>query len=134
MNAEKMTQKTREAITSAQSIAIEKSHQQISQMHLLYALASQEDGLIGSLLGKMNINKNAFLQAIMEKINAMPSVYVGNRPSDQIYITADLDRAINSAEKTAQQMKDSYVSVEHLMLGIIDEANDDVKNTKTVLA
>jgi ATP-dependent Clp protease ATP-binding subunit ClpB len=127
MNAEKMTQKTREAITSAQSIAIEKSHQQISQMHLLYALASQEDGLIGSLLGKMNINKNAFLQAIMEKINAMPSVYVGNRPSDQIYITADLDRAINSAEKTAQQMKDSYVSVEHLMLGIIDEANDDVK-------
>ena len=127
MNAEKLTQKSREAISAAQSVAVEHSHQQIDQIHLLYALVSQENGLIGSLIQKMNIDKNAVLKAVESKINSMPSVYVGNRPTDSVYITADLDRAINFAEKTAQQMKDSFVSVEHLMIGIIETANADVK-------
>lgn len=127
MNAEKLTQKSREAITSAQSKAVEHSHQQIDQIHLLYALVSQENGLIGSLLQKMNVDRNAVLKTIDEKINSMPSVYVGNRPTDSIYITADLDRAINSAEKTSKQMKDSFVSVEHLMLGLLDCPNEDIK-------
>ena len=127
MNAEKLTQKSREAISAAQSVAVEHSHQQIDQVHLLYALVSQENGLIGSLIQKMNIDKNAVLKAVESKINSMPSVYVGNRPTDSVYITADLDRAINFAEKTAQQMKDSFVSVEHLMIGIIETANADVK-------
>ena len=127
MNAEKLTQKSREAISAAQSVAVEHSHQQIDQIHLLYALVSQENGLIGSLIQKMNIDKNAVLKAVEDKINSMPSVYVVNRPSDSVYITADLDRAINFAEKTAQKMKDSFVSVEHLMIGIIETANADVK-------
>lgn len=127
MNAEKLTQKSREAITSAQSKAVEHSHQQIDQIHLLYALVSQENGLIGSLLQKMNVDRNAVLKTIDEKINSMPSVYVGNRPTDSVYITADLDRAINSAEKTSKQMKDSFVSVEHLMLGLLDCPNEDIK-------
>lgn len=127
MNAEKLTQKSREAISAAQSVAVEHSHQQIDQIHLLYALVSQENGLIGSLIQKMNIDKNAVLKAVESKINSMPSVYVGNRPTDSVYITADLDRAINFAEKTAQKMKDSFVSVEHLMIGIIETANADIK-------
>lgn len=127
MNAEKLTQKSREAISYAQSAAIEHSHQQIDQIHLLYALVNQEDGLIGSLMQKMNINEKEMISEIDKVLNSKPSVYVGNRPSDTVYITQDLDKAINNAEKTALSMKDSFISVEHLMIGIIDEANDEVK-------
>ena len=111
MNAEKLTQKSREAIIPAHSTAISHSHQQVDQIHLLYALLTQENGLISSLLQKMGLSVQAIKTETEKAVSSLPAVHTGSRPTDNIYITADLDRAVTSAEETAARMKDSYVSL-----------------------
>lgn len=129
MNAEKLTRKSREAITSAQSIAAENASQSIDQVHLLSALLTQEQGLIGELLTKMGIDPASVENTTQAEIHNMPHVYQGNsqRPADSVYVTANLDRTLNAAEKVASEMKDSYISVEHLFIGLLDTADEIVK-------
>ena len=119
MNIEQMTQKTREALQAAQRIAVEYSNNAVEQEHLLAALAQQQDGLIPQMLQTMGTDQNAFAQAALQKVEALPRVTGSGRDPEKIYISNDLDRALNAAEQQAKQMKDEYISVEHVFLGIL---------------
>lgn len=128
MNAQKFTQKSLEAIQQAQSIAIEHQNMQIEQEHLLYALVNQEDGLIGQLLTKMNINSSQFISKLENIIDRMPRVTGPGRESGKIYVSQDVDRVLTDAEAQADRMKDEYVSVEHIMLSLLNMPKDSLKN------
>ena len=119
MNTNQFTQKTMEALQAAQRIAVEYANNAVEQEHLLAALAQQQDGLIPQLLTTMGADPNAFAQAAMQKVEELPRVTGSGREPDKIYIGTDLDRALNAAETQAKQMKDEYVSVEHVFLGIL---------------
>ena len=126
MNIQKFTQKSVEAIQKAQSIAIENQNSQIEQEHLLLALFEQDNSLIKELLKKIGISEN-FEEAVKSEISKKPQMTGGSRPNDSIYVSQDVDQVLNDAEKTATKMKDEYVSVEHIMLALFDDANRDVK-------
>ena len=126
MNVQKFTQKSLEAIQNAQSIALENQNAQIEQEHLMLALLEQEESLIKELLKKMGISVN-FENTLKNKINQMPKMSGGARPNDSIYVSRDVDLTLNDAEKIASKMKDEYVSVEHIMLSIFDNANSQIK-------
>ena len=119
MNIEQMTQKTREALQTAQRIAVEYSNNAVEQEHLLAALAQQQDGLIPQMLQTLGVDANAFANAALQKVEALPRVTGSGRDPEKIYISGDLDRALNAAEQQAKQMKDEYISVEHVFLGIL---------------
>ena len=119
MNIEQMTQKTREALQAAQRIAVEYSNNAVEQEHLLAALAQQQDGLIPQMLQTLGVDANSFAQAALQKVEALPRVTGSGRDPEKIYISSDLDRALNAAEQQAKQMKDEYISVEHVFLGIL---------------
>ena len=126
MNVQKFTQKSLEAIQNAQSIALENQNAQIEQEHLILALLEQEESLIKELLKKMGVSEK-FEKTIKNKVNNMPKMSGGARPSDSIYVSRDVDLTLNDAEKIASKMKDEYVSVEHIMLSIFDNANSQIK-------
>lgn len=127
MNAQKLTQKSLEAIQSAQNIAVSSDSPQIEQEHLLAALLSQEDGLIRQLLVKMNLNADAIAQAIDNEIARLPHVSGPGRENGKIYVSPEVDKNLAEAEKKAGQMKDDYVSVEHIMLAVLDHPNNRMK-------
>ncbi len=119
MNMNQFTQKTIEALQSAQRLAVEYSNQALEQEHILAALAQQSDGLIPQMLTKMNVDPGSFSAAAVEKVAALPRVTGSGRDPEKVYISGDLDRALNAAEDQAKQMKDEYISVEHVFLGIL---------------
>ena len=119
MNMNQLTQKTIEALQNAQRLAVEYSNQAVEQEHLLAALAQQQDGLIPQLLTTLGADPNAFAQAALQKVEALSRVTGSGRDPEKVYISGDLDRALNAAEEQAKQMKDEYISVEHVFLGIL---------------
>ena len=119
MNMNQLTQKTIEALQNAQRLAVEYSNQAVEQEHLLAALAQQEQGLIPQLLTTLGADPNAFAQAALQKVEALPRVTGTGRDPEKVYISGDLDRALNAAEQQAKQMKDEYISVEHVFLGML---------------
>ncbi len=123
MNAEKITQKSLDAVRTAKSMAEENRNNYITPEHLLYALVDQDGGLIPSLLGKMKVDCNAVLSELDTAIAALPKV--GN--VSEVYLSPECDRAINAAEKAAKSMGDEYISVEHLMIGIFAAATPAIK-------
>ncbi len=127
MNAQKLTQKSMEAIQAAQSVAVQYQNMQIDQVHLLYALADQEGGLISQLLTKMGVEPSKFIQSCEMEIARLPKVTGSGREPDKVYVSPDTDAALTEAEQTAARMKDEYVSVEHLFLGLLDKANAAAK-------
>ena len=122
MDMQKLTQRSREALQAAQSLAIEHQNQQLDCEHLLAALARQQDGLIGQLLKKMGVDPEAVAQAAENKVSQLPRVTGTGRDPDKIYISAALDAVLNQAEKEAASMKDEFVSVEHLFLGLLEKS------------
>ncbi len=127
MNAQKLTQKSMEAIQAAQHIAVNAQNQQICQPHLLLALAEQEQGLIGQLLQKMEIDADALRQSLRELIGRMPAITGSGREPGTVYVSREADAALNAAEDEATRMKDEYVSVEHLFLGLLDKPDSDLQ-------
>ena len=123
MNTNQFTQKTMEALQSAQSLAIEHQNQALEPEHLLAALASQENGFIPQLLKRMGVEPSAFAVAAQEKVEQLPHVSGTGRDPDKVYISQDTDKALNAAQKQAAVMKDEYVSVEHVFLGILEAPN-----------
>ena len=123
MDMNQFTQKAREALQAAQRIAVEYSNNTVEQEHLLAALAQQQDGLIPQMLTNMGTDPNAFAQAALQKVEALPRVTGSGRDPNQIYIGTDLDRALNAAKAQAKQMKDEYISVEWIFLGLIRRAD-----------
>ncbi len=123
MNAQKFTQKSLEAIQEAQSLALEHNNMQIEEEHLLDALLRQENGLIPQLLKRMGADAAALQRGLEEQIARMPGVTGPGREAGKIYVSGDVDRVLSDAEKTADRMKDEYVSVEHVFLALLDHAN-----------
>lgn len=125
MNAEKLTQKSMDAVRKAQSIAVMHSNQIIEPIHLLAGLLKQENGLIPQLLRKMNIDADIFESETDKKLDSLPKV-TGSGRSSNIGISSESDRVLTSAEKIASDMKDEFISVEHIMLALIDCKDKDV--------
>ena len=128
MNAQNYTQKSLEAIQAAQKLTIENQNQQIEQIHLLAALLRQENGLVPQLLKKMGITLESFEAAVDAELGKLPRVTGSGREADKYYVARAVDTALNSAEDIAKQMKDEYVSVEHLFLSLIENADATLKN------
>lgn len=126
MNVQKFTKKALEAVTSAQNIALENQNMQIMPEHLLYALADQDGGLVPQLLKKQGVDCDSLLAAVDREIEKIPAVYGSGREPDKIYVAPLTDKILSHAEKLAAQQKDEYVSVEHLMLSLLDNAPQNV--------
>ncbi len=128
MNAQKMTQKSLEALQAAQNLAVEYQNQALSPEHLFCALLDQQDGLIQQLFQKMGAEPGNVSAAFAKKVGELPHVTGSGREPDKVYLTPELDRALTAAEKAASTMKDDYVSVEHLVLGMMEAPNAAVKD------
>ena len=126
MNAQKFTQKSLEAIQNAQDLAVQNQNSQIEEEHLILALLQQEDSLIKELLNKMGV-PDSFENDIRNKVESNPKMVGSARKADAIYVSQDVDVALTNAEKIAERMKDDYVSIEHLMLSILDNPSSDIK-------
>ena len=125
MNAEKLTQKSIDAVRKAQSIAVMQSNNVIEPVHILAGLLKQESGLIPQLLRKMNVDPDILESQTDQKINALVKVTGGGR-SNEVGLSAEADRVLSSAETIANDMKDEYISVEHIMLALIASKDRDV--------
>ena len=120
MNIEKYTQKAQEAIIDCQNIAVEEGHQQVDGEHLHMALLMQKDGLIPKLLQYAEVNTGAVIGSVQAELDKLPKVSGG---ADSMYSTRRLQQLFLDAEKKADQLKDEYVSVEHLYMALLDERN-----------
>ena len=127
MNFNRYTQKSLEAVQSAQNLAVQNSHQQLEQVHLLLALLRQDGGLIPQLLRKMEVTVESLDAAAAAQLRKIPGVKT-SREADRFYISADLDATFTAAEAQAESMKDEFVSVEHLFLALLETARGDVKS------
>ena len=105
---DKFTQKTLEALQSAQGMAIENENMQIAPEHLVYALADQDGGLIGSLLGKMGVDTDRFLASVDEAVANLPKVSGSGREPDKVYISRETEKILSEAEKAAKKAQDEY--------------------------
>lgn len=121
MNIQKFTIKSQEALQESQNIASRKGHQEVDLEHLVSALLEAE-GLIGTLLVKMNVDLNAFKSDLEAELARKPSVSGAAVEANKIYISARLNKALLKAEDEAKRLKDDFVSVEHILLGVISEA------------
>ena len=123
MNAQKFTQKSLEAVQSAQSLTLSAGNQQMEQIHLFAALLKQEDGLTAQLLRKMGTDVEALERAADTELAKLPAVTGSGREADKYYVSQAVDRALSTAETIAADMRDEYVSVEHLLLALIETAD-----------
>ena len=126
MNLNKLTQRSLEALQSAQSLAIQHNHQQVDQEHLLLALLRQENSLLMQLLRRMGRDEGV-ISSLEQALQKIPGVTGTGREADKVYITPQLDKALVAAEKQAEHMKDDYISVEHLFLGLMEAPNEALK-------
>ena len=124
MNTQKFTQKTIEAIQTAQAMAAENENQSLTDAHLLYALADQDGGLIPSILQKSGVDCNGLLSALDGIIAALPQVHGAG---GEVYASKEVSAILNAAEKIAKKAGDAYISVEHVMLACFSEASAEVK-------
>ena len=127
MNAQKFTQKSLEAIQEANNLALSNNNMQIEQEHLLYALLTIDQSLIAQLIKKMGKDPQALAQAVKQEIDKMPGVTGSGREAGKIYVAQDVDTVLAKAENIADSMKDEYVSVEHLMLSLLENPNRNLR-------
>ena len=121
MDLNKFTQKSQEALSEAQNIAIRSSHQQVDAEHLALALVEQEHGLIPRILDRGEVDRKTYAQALTSELKKLPQVSGPGAQSGQIYITQRLQSILVKAQDLAKQMQDEYVSVEHVFLSLMDE-------------
>ena len=127
MNPQKFTKKSIEAINEAQSAAIDFQNMNVEQEHLLYALTAQENGLIPQLMTRMGADAEQVTNYLSKLIGEIPKVTGSGREANTVYISQDVDKCLNRAEETAKNMRDDFVSVEHIMLALFDTANEKLK-------
>ena len=131
---QKLTKKSMEAFQAAQDAAVDHGNQSVDCVHLLYALTTQEGGLIPELFKRMGKDPAAIAGELERAIGQLPRVSGPGRDANSVYITQDLDRMMNGAETQAKSMGDEYVSVEHFVLSAFDNANDAVKRIFSAFA
>ena len=127
MDASKLTQKSREILSNSQSMAIENGNMYIMPEHLFYNLVSQDNGLIPSLLTKMGIECNALLDDIKKAVNSLPKVSGAGRDPDSILISKETDVVLSGAEKACSKSGDEFISVEHLMISLLDNPTQKLR-------
>ena len=127
MDTQNFTQKSLEAVKTAQSIAVENGNVQIEPEHLLYALIDQDNGLIPRLFEKMEINTDGALSVVDRFIEKIPKVSGPGREPDKVYISQATDKILAEAERQAKQYKDSYVSTEHIILAMFEKNTPALK-------
>ncbi len=127
MNADKFTQKSIEAIRDAQSLATENGNSNVGEEHLLAALLSQSEGLTGEIIKSIGASPEVLLSKTEEAVSRLPKISGSGYNPGNVYISQDLNKALNEAEKQASKMQDDYVSVEHILLGIIKYPSDTLK-------
>ncbi len=125
MNLNQFTQKSVEAVQAAQQMASARQNQQIEQEHLLLALLEQKEGLIPQLMQKAGVEPAALRQKLTAAVERLPQV--SGSGAGQMYLSRDLEQALNEAEKIAREMHDEYTSVEHLMLGLFEKTDDTLR-------
>ncbi len=121
MDINRFTEKLQEAIRSAQSKAVRYGNQQIDVEHLLAALLEQEGGLASSILAKAGVPVENFEKRIESELERLPKVSGPSGGPDQVYVTARLNRLLTAAEDEAQKLKDEYISVEHVLLAMLED-------------
>ena len=126
MNLERMTQKSIEALRGAQRVAQEYGNQQITQLHLLDALITQEGGLSAELLQKMGVDVENLCRNVRGEIDRLPKIGGAVDP-ERLYVTREANEALEEAQSQAEKMKDEFVSVEHLMLALILKASGELQ-------
>jgi ATP-dependent Clp protease ATP-binding subunit ClpB len=124
MNIERFTQKSREALAEAQQLAAERHHQEANGKHLLYTLLQQEDGITGHILQQADVDMSSFTVRLESLLDKVPSVYGYD---GSVFTSSSLAHALARAEKEARELKDEYISVEHLLLGLLMEGESDLK-------
>ena len=127
MNAQKFTQKSLAAIQAAQELTLQNQNQQIEQVHLLAALLRQEGGLTAQLLKKMGVTVESLDAAVSQELEKLPRVTGSGREADKYYVARAVDAALSRAEQIASEMKDDFVSVEHLLLALLETADGTLK-------
>ena len=128
MNLEKFTNRSREALVNAQNLAIASRHTQLSDLHLLKALLEQNDGLAGSILSKMNINVQTFNSAVDAALARQP--HFSGSGNGELYQAREFSEVLVNASAIAEQMKDEFVSVEHLLLALSKSKSESGKLLK----
>ena len=128
MNTNRFTQKSVAAIQRAQQIAIGYGHQQVEQEHVMLALTEDASALIPQLLGKCGVSADALQAALTSAVERIARVSGPGRMADKVYVTDGLEKALLEAENRAGQMKDEYISVEHLWMGLCDKASPRLKD------
>ena len=126
MNLNQFTQKSVEAVQAAQQMASARQNQQIEQEHLLLALLEQQEGLIPQLMQKAGVDATSLRQKLTAAVERLPQV--SGSGAGQMYLSRDLEQALNEAEKIAREMHDEYTSVEHLMLGLFEKTDDTLRS------
>ena len=126
MDLNQYTQKSLEALRSAQQLAVTHQNQQLEQAHLLLALLRQDGGLVPQLLKRLGVTVESLDAAANNAVEKLPAVTGSGRAADQLYISGAMQQLLAAAEETAKSMRDDYVSVEHLFLAMLDKADDTV--------
>ncbi len=122
MDPNKLTQKSQEALSTAQTLAVKHGHQQIDTLHLLCALASQEGGLVPQVIGKCGVDAADYQRAAEAELGRLPSVSGPGAQPGQVYVTQAVNGVLVRAEEAAKRMQDEFVSVEHIFLALLDES------------
>ena len=128
LNTNNLTQKSMEAISNAQSIAVSYQNMNIEQQHILLALLQAEDGLIPQLIKKMGADASQLTRLTEQSAAGIPKVTGSGRDPEKVYVSPDVDKAFTAAEEKAKQMKDEYISVEHLFIGLLEKPNSQLKD------
>ena len=121
MNVDKMTIRVQQALNDANLIAVKYNHQQIEVIHLFAALVEQDDGLIPNILTKMNVDVRGLKSTLNRTLDTMPKILGEGANNSGVYITRKVEEVLIKAEELAKKFEDSYISVEHLMLAILDK-------------
>ena len=127
MNAQKYTQKSLAAMQAAQALTLQNDNQQIEQIYLLAALLRQEEGLAPALLRRMGVTVESLDAAVSQELAKLPRVTGSGREAGKYYIARTVDDTLNQSETIAESMKDDFVSVEHLLLALLDTADSTLK-------
>ena len=122
MDLNRFTEKSQEALRNAQALATRRNHQSVDVEHLLAALCEETDGLTAALLSGSGIAPSAVRERVEQELNRIPQVSGPGAGTQQVYITQRLSRMLTQAEDAAKELKDEYVSVEHLLLAMLDDS------------
>ncbi len=122
MDMEKLTVKSREALSAAHEVAVERKHQQLFPMHLFAALAAMKEGIVPEIFKKLNVPSDELRGEIDRKLSSIPSV--SGSGATEIYNTREFSAVLLDAKKKAENLKDEFISVEMLLLAVLDTDKD----------